>query len=61
MKHPERPKKLCLQLLLMLSLDIFAVQPNFFAKSIALRFDSLIMSSFLKFLGIIEVFLANNY
>ena len=45
----------------MLALDVFDVQPNFFAGSIALKFDSLIMSSLLKFLGIVEIFSANNH
>ena len=42
-------------------LTIFAFQPNFIADSIALRLDASIVSLFLKFLGIIEIFLANNH
>ena len=61
MENPERPKELCLQLPVMLGLDIFAVQSNFFARGVAPRFDSLIMSSFLQFLGMVEIFLANNH
>ena len=57
----ERPKELCLQLLVAFGLDIFAIQPNFFTRGIAPRFYSLIVSSFLKFLGMVEVFLANNH
>ena len=45
----------------MLGLDIFAVQPNFLTGRIALGFDSFIVSPFLKFLGMVEIFLANNH
>ena len=45
----------------MLGFDVFAIQLNFITKGIAVRFDTSIMSSFLKFLGMIEVFLVNNY
>ena len=61
MEHPEQPKKLCLQLSVMLSLDMFTIQPNFLAKGIASRFDSFIVNLFLKFLCMVEIFLANNY
>ena len=60
MEHPERPKKLYLQLPVMLCLDVFAVQPNFFARSVAPRLNSFIMSLFLKFLGIMEVLIIHN-
>ena len=45
----------------MFGLDVFAIQPNFFARGVALMFDSLIVSLFLKFLSMVEIFLANNY
>ena len=45
----------------MLSLDIFAVQSNFLAGGVASRFDPLIVSSFMKFLDMVEIFLVNNY
>ena len=61
MEYPERPKKLCLQLPVTLSLDIFAVQPNFLAGGVAPRFYFLIMSALLKFLSMVEIFSANNY
>ena len=60
MEHPERPKDLCLQLPVAFGLDVFAVQPNFLARGIALRLDSIIVSFFLKFLGVVEVFPTNN-
>ena len=60
-EYPERPKKLCFQLLVTFGLDIFAVQPNFFARGVAPRLGSLIVSLFLKFLGMMEVFPANNH
>ena len=61
MEHSKRPKELCLQLPVALGLDIFAVQPKFLAGGIALGFDSFIMSPFLKFLGMVEIFSANNH
>ena len=61
MEDSERPKELCLQLPVAFGLDIFAVQPDFLAGVVTPRFDSFIVSSFLKFLGMVEVFLANNY
>ena len=61
MEDSERPKELCLQLPVAFGLDIFTVQPNFLAGGVAPRFDSLIMSSFLEFLGMVEVFSANNH
>ena len=60
-EHSKRPKELCLQLLVALGLDIFAVQPNFLAGEVALGFDSFIVSLFLKFLGMVEILLANNH
>ena len=41
MEHPKWPKKLCLQLPVTLDLDLFDDQPNFLAKGIVLRLDSL--------------------
>ena len=61
MEDSERPKEFCLQLPVAFGLDIFTVQPNFLAGSVALRFDSLIVSSFLKLLGMVEIFSANNH
>ena len=61
MEDSERLKELCLQLLVAFGLDIFAVQPNFLARGVAPRLDSLIVSSLLKFLGMVEVFSANNH
>ena len=61
MEDLKRPKKFCLQLPVVLGLDILAVQPNFLAGGVASGFDSLILSSFLKFLSIIEIFLTNNH
>ena len=44
----------------MLGLDVFAIQPNFLTGDIVPRFDSFVVSLFLKFLSMVEVFLANN-
>ena len=40
---------------------MLAIQLDLVARSIALRFDSLIVSSFLKFLDVIDILLANGY
>ena len=61
MEDSERPKKFCFQLPFALILDILAVQPNFLVGSIVLGFDSLIVSLFLKFLGMVEIFSANDH
>ena len=61
MEDSEWPKKLCFQIPVVFGLDIFAVQPNFLAGGVASRFDSFIVSLFLKFLGMVEVFSANNH
>ena len=61
MEHSKRPKELCFQLPVTLGLDVFAIQPNFLARGVASRFDSLIVSLFLKFLGMVEIFSANNH
>ena len=61
MEDSEQPKELCLQLPFAFGLDIFAIQPNFLARGVAPRLDSLIVSSLLKFLDMVEVFLANNH
>ena len=45
----------------MFDFDIFAVQPNFITKIIVFRLNAFIISPFLKFLSIVEVFLANNH
>lgn len=52
----EKPKGLSFKLLITLGLDIFALQQNFVAKGIAFWFCSLIMISFLDFLGMLETF-----
>ena len=61
MEHPKWLKQLCLQLPVVFGLNIFAVQPNFLAGGVAPRLNSLVMSLFLKFWGMVEIFLANNY
>ena len=61
MKHSERPKQLCLQLSFMHGLNIFAIQPNFLAGGIVLKFDSIILGLFLKFLGMVEDLVTFNY
>ena len=61
MEHPEGPQEFFLQLPVAFGLDIFVIQPNFLARGIAQRLESLIVSWFLKFLGIVEVFSANNH
>ena len=60
-EHSEQLKELCLQLPVVLGLNILIVQPNSLAGSVALGFGSFIMSSFLKFLGMVEIFLAYTH
>ena len=40
---------------------MLAIQPDLVARGIALRLDSLIVGSFLKFLGVVEILLANGH
>ena len=61
MEHPEQPKEFCFELPFAFGLDIFAVQPNFLAKSVAKWFDFFIVSLFLKFLDMVEIFSANSH
>ena len=61
MEDSKWPKELCLQLLVLFGLDIFTIQPNFITEKIAPRLDAFIMGPFLEFLGMVEVFSANNY
>ena len=55
MEHSEWPKEHCLQLAVPLGLNELAIQPNLLAGDVALRLDSLIVGSLLKFLGMVEV------
>ncbi len=50
MEDSERSKKLALELLVPLRLDVFAIQPDLLARSIATALYSLIMGSFLQLL-----------
>ena len=52
----KRPKELCLQLPIAFGFDIFAVQPNLLAGSITSRLNFFIVSLFLQFLGVLQVF-----
>ena len=61
MEDSEWPKELCLQLLVLFGLDVFAVQSNFITGGIASRLDAFIVGPFLKFLSVVEVFSANNH
>ena len=61
MEHPEQSKELCLKLPVTLGLDVFAVQPYFVTEDIASRLNAFVMGSLLKFLGMVEVLLANKH
>ena len=52
--YSEWPRKLYLQLAVPLGLDELAIQPNLLVGGVAPRFDSLIVGSLLKFLGMME-------
>lgn len=45
----------------LINLNIFAVEPNFIITNIGFRLDVFIVCLLLKFLSMIEIFLANNY
>ena len=60
-EYLERLKELCLQIVVMLGLDIFAFEPNFVIRDIASRLNAFVVGPLLEFLGVVEVFLANNY
>ena len=61
MQNLKRFKELCLQLPVLFGLDVFAIQPNFIIGDIASRLNAFIMSLLLKFLSVVQIFLANNY
>ena len=61
MEHLKRPQKRSLQLAVPLGVEVFIIQPNLLINDIASRFDSLIVGSFLKFLGMVEVLTTYNY
>ena len=61
MEDLEWPKKLCLQLLILFNLNVFAIQPNIITGGIASRLDAFIVGPFLKFLGMVEVLSTNNH
>ena len=61
MENSERLKELCLQLSIAFDLDILAIQSNFLTESVASGFNSLIVSSFLKFLCMVEIISTHNH
>ena len=61
MQHPKRSKKFCLGFLIPFGFDVFAIKPNFVARSIAFGLYGLIVVSFLEFLGMLEVFSADSH
>ena len=61
MKNLKQFEKICFQLLVLFSFNIFDIQPNFIAKDIASRLDTFIIRPFLKFLSIIKIYSINNY
>ena len=52
-QNSKKTKKLWLELSIVFSFDIFAIQPNFFDVSITFRLSSFIVGSFLQFLGML--------
>ena len=61
MEYPEQPKKLYLQLAIMLGVDIFAVQPNIVIGDIDSMLNVFIVGLLLKFLSMVEAFLVSNH
>ena len=47
--------------MIMLDLDVFAIQPNFVIGSIDSKLNAFVIDSLLKFLDMVEVFLTNNH
>ncbi len=60
LKDLKKIKELTFKLAILFSLDVFTIQPNFITGSIAFKLYSLVISSFLKLLNIVEVFLIYN-
>ena len=50
MEDLERSKKFAFELFVLFCFDVFAIQPDFFAWSIATVLYSFVMGSFLQFL-----------
>ncbi len=61
MEDSERSKKLALKLLVPLCFDVFAIQPDFLAWSIATALYFLVMGSILELLYVEKVLTANFY
>ena len=57
----EKTEKLGFQLVIPLGSKVLATQPDFVAQGIASRLDSLIVGLLLKFLGVVEILLANGH
>ena len=54
-EHLKRAKELCFPLAILLGFDVFTIQPNFFGGGVTPKFNPLIVSSFLKLLGMVEI------
>ncbi len=61
MEDSEGSKKLALELLVPLRFDVFAIQPDLLARSIAMALYSFVMGSFLQLLYMEKVLTANFY
>ncbi len=59
MEDSEGSKELALEFFVPLCFDVFAIQPDLFARSIATALYSLIMGSFLQLLCVEKVLTAN--
>ncbi len=59
MEDLEGSKKLVLELLIPLRFDVFAIQPDLLARSVAVTLYFLVMGSLLQFLCIEKVLIAN--
>lgn len=46
---------------MLLDFEVFAIQLDFDIQNIAMRLNHFIIGLFLKFIGIVEVLLANNH
>ncbi len=61
MEDSKGSKELVLKLFVPLRFDVLAIKPDLLAQSVATAFYSLIMGSFLQFLYVKKVLIANFY
>ena len=61
MQNSKKTKKFGFQLLISFGFNVFAIQSNLVIRNIASNLCTFIISLFLKFLGMMEVFTVNQH